>query len=208
MRSSESASGLREVRGGRPPQFEAIQVQASALADTVSAYLLDNPEPDELNALLKQLFEVVQQVADQPALKLPSDPLTLLTDSQLGRALNGLGDDMVRIRETDGALFSVMPLGRKRGRLYPAFQAWEGIAGNRLAQVLSSLRGLDGDTQLQFFSERCADLEGLTPVEMLSGKLLEERSISGPATASLNRGVGIRIGRVMVAARTFFQKNT
>jgi len=208
MQRPENVGVLRDLRGGRPPQFDSIKVQAGALAGSVSAFLLEHPEAGERTAALQSLLEAAQRVVDQPAPKLLGNPLTLLTAAQFGRALNGLGDDMVRLREKDGSIFSVMPLGRKRGRLYPAFQAWEGIAGSRLAQVLSCLRGLDGDSQLQFFAEQRSDLENLTPVEMLSGKALDGRQISDEAEAALDRGVGTRLGQVMQAARAFFQKNT
>ena len=77
----------------------------------------------------------------------------------------------MRVRERAGELFSVLRTGRKRGREYPAFQAWSGIAGKPLAKVLAALGSASGAVAYGFFTSPTDLLGGVTPIEVLIGKL-------------------------------------
>jgi len=97
------------------------------------------------------------------------DPSAPLSAAELGRALGGLSDETVRLRERAGELFSILRPGRKRGREYPAFQAWPGISGEPLAALLKALGRPTGTVAYGFFTSRNELLAGLTPVEVLLG---------------------------------------
>lgn len=84
----------------------------------IFAILSENPDYQDAEIDLPALSLTLQRLAARDAELPRSDPLRLLTAVQLGQDLEGLSDDMVRLREKDGALFSVLPVGRLRGRLY------------------------------------------------------------------------------------------
>jgi hypothetical protein len=99
------------------------------------------------------------------------DASALLSAAQLGKALGDLGDEIVRVRERAGELFSILRPGRKRGREYPAFQAWPGVAGQPLVRTLAALGPASSADAYSFFTSPTALLCGLTPVEALLGQL-------------------------------------
>lgn len=103
------------------------------------------------------------------------DPAAPLSAAQLGQALGGLSDETVRLRERAGELFSILRPGRKRGREYPAFQAWAGISGKPLARLLQALGRPNGTVAYGFFTSRTDLLAGLTPVEVLLGETADSR---------------------------------
>ena len=117
------------------------------------------------------------------------DASALLSAAQLGKALGDLGDEIVRVRERAGELFSVLRPGRKRGREYPAFQAWPGVAGQPLARTLTALGPVSSAHVYSFFTSPTSLLCGLTPVEALLGKL----------TARTDPGLGLD-AQVLLAA--------
>lgn len=98
------------------------------------------------------------------------DPAAPLSAAELGQALGGLSDETVRLRERAGELFSILRPGRKRGREYPAFQAWTGISGKPLTTLLQALGRPNGTVAYGFFTSRTDLLAGLTPVEVLLGE--------------------------------------
>lgn len=110
--------------------------------------------------------EIVSEQARQ--LYESRDPTEALSAAELAKAL-GVSDETVRNREQAGELFSVMRPGRKRGREYPAFQAWEGIAGEPLKQILAALGGPSGPAAYAFFTSPADTLAGLSPIEALLG---------------------------------------
>jgi len=83
------------------------------------------------------------------------------------------------------------------------FQALEGIVGEPLAGVLATLGGLAGERQLTFFRERRDDLEGLTPVEVLLGHILEQKEVTKAAASLTISHPRTRHGAVLTAAEHF-----
>jgi len=138
-----------------------------------------------------------------PAMALAADPLEPLTARALGDALGDLSEDTVRHRERQGKLFSVTRPGRKRGREYPAFQAWPEIAGDPLEQVLSPLTGQEGPALYGFFSSTNDLLANLTPIEVLVGRLTTPRAIDGSAEALLAASPDERRTAAATAAQTY-----
>lgn len=199
---------VRSLRGGRRARFKDVRAKAAELAADLRGILLENPGYQDAEIDLQALSLTLQRLATRDAELPRSDPLRLLTAAQLGQDLQGLSDDMVRLREKDGVLFSVLPAGRLRGRLYPAFQAWDGIVGEPLAYVLGFLRGLAGDQHLAFFGRPNADLQMLTPIEVMLGQLLEPRDLSDAGMAILHQGLRRRLDHVAACADRFRQTTT
>jgi hypothetical protein len=131
------------------------------------------------------------------------DPFEALSAADLSLRLGGLVAETVRLRERRHALFSTLPPGRERGREYPAFQAWPGVAGAPLRQVLRALNQPDGAAAYGFFSSTAPELEGLTPVEALCGQLVEHRPLGVGAQALLAADADMRLDAICGAARVY-----
>ena len=101
---------------------------------------------------------------------LPGDPMERLTAAQLGEALGGLDVNVVVQLERERKVFSV-PEADWRVRVYPAFQAWPGVAGEPLATVLAALEAAEEDDIYFFFAGQQPDLGTMTPVEVLYGRV-------------------------------------
>ena len=127
------------------------------------------------------------------------DPAAPLTAAELGIRL-GLGDESVRQRERARKLFSILRPGRKRGREYPAFQAWPGVAGEPLERSLAALAPADGSVAYLFFTSLTDELGGLSPVEVLLGKPLSARRLEPDTTQLLNAPKEERLFAVEKAA--------
>jgi hypothetical protein len=138
-----------------------------------------------------------------PVIAPAADPLEPLTARELGDALGDLSEDTVRNRERQGKLFSVTRPGRKRGREYPAFQAWPEIAGDPLEQVLSPLTGQEGPALYGFFSSPNDLLANLTPIEVLAGKRTTSRALDKGAEALLAASPDERRAAAATAAQTY-----
>lgn len=207
MTHAGKAPLVRDLRGGRRLESRDLRTQAASLAAEIREILSKNPDlrDDEIN--LEELWATLNRLADRGVALSPADPMRLLTARQLGQELHGLSEDMVWVREKDGALFSVLPAGRRRGRLYPAFQAMDGVVGEPLARVLSTLAELPGERQLSFFRQRCGDLEGLTPVEVMLGHALEQRELTQAAAALAVSQPRTRHAAVLRAAKHFCRES-
>jgi len=134
-------------------------------------------------------------------------PDTLLSASELGKALGGVSDQTVRLREKAGELFSILRPGRRRGAEYPAFQAWPGIAGEPLSRVLSALAPpgggrASGALAYTFFTSRTELLAGLSPVEVLTGQASTTRPLSDDQRELVNAPAASRLEAVERAAST------
>lgn len=130
-----------------------------------------------------------------------ADPVRPLSAAELGQALGGLGDETVRQRERAGELFSILRPGRKRGREYPAFQAWSGIAGDPLVRVLAALDGVSATVVYGFFTSPTDLLGGLTPIEALLGRPTSNRDLAPQAREWLATAPEDRLAAVVEAAR-------
>jgi hypothetical protein len=113
-------------------------------------------------------------IASTMTRQLVGEPEKLIPASELAAMLQ-LSEEAVRLRLQSGKLIAILSAGRERGRGYPAFQAWEGIAGAPLERILLACGyegpGKAGDAALafQFFISRNDLLGGFTPVEVLTG---------------------------------------
>jgi len=108
-------------------------------------------------------------------------PFELLDARALGRALGDIPGDEVAMRRARGELFAVSVQSQGVDRLYPAFQAWSGINGAPLRQVLQALGPeVDDAGALIFFMTRSEDSGHLTPVEVLRGH-------AGPGAGTLSK---------------------
>lgn len=148
--------------------------------------------------------------APMSAVTVAGDPMAPLSAAELGGHLH-IGDEAVRHRERAGELFSVLRPGRKRGREYPAFQAWPEMAeetspaGAVLHQVLRELGApkTDGAALYGFFAARNDLLGDLTPVEVLAGHLCTPRALDDELAQLLASPAERRVLAVVSAARAY-----
>jgi hypothetical protein len=134
------------------------------------------------------------------------DPMALLSAVELGRALDGVSDETVRLRARQGELFSVLKTGRKRGSGYPAFQAWPGIAGTTLTSVLAELgypASVDGAGAHGFFASVTDLLGDLSPVEVLTGAPSAARPLGRAGRTLLASSPQERLKAVVAAAQAY-----
>jgi hypothetical protein len=129
-----------------------------------------------------------------------------LSAIELGQLLH-VSDQTVRGRERAGELFSILRPGRRRGVEYPGFQAWPEISGAPLAKTLAALTPPDGGRvsgtlAYGFFTTRTELLGGLTPLEVMMGRLLTARAIDADVQALLDADAAARLAAVEGAART------
>ena len=150
---------------------------------------------------LKRAIDGVQgDIALHASAPPTADPTQPLSATELGQALGGRSDETVRQRERAGELFSVLRPGRKRGREYPAFQAWPGIAGAPLAGVLSALGAVGGSVAYGFFTSPTDLLGGLTPIEAMLGRLTSSRNVASETRGLLTAPQEERLTAVVKAA--------
>ena len=131
---------------------------------------------------------------------LSQDPMLSVNAAEIGAALGGIGEDTVRVREQSRELFSIIRPGGSRQREYPVFQSWPSVTSAGLKQVLDALRPLDSTDLYGFFAERSDLLAGLTPVEILAGRLARARPTEPEAGALLMSPVPVRLKAVVAAA--------
>lgn len=120
---------------------------------------------------------------------------------ELGAALGNFDSAAVCREEQAGRLFSVVR-GETGRREYPAFQAWLGIAGTPLCQVLDQLGEISSTDIYGFFAGMTDMLEGLTPIEVLTGKLIAARRLDEDAHDLLALPCECRLTVVMNYAQT------
>lgn len=139
----------------------------------------------------------------------PDDqPMHHLTATEIGFELH-LGDQMVNKLRQDGYLYGYLPNGRKRGRVYPAFQAWAGIYGEPLRQVLQAFEGAKGSALDDFFAGESLYLGGITPVEALLGQpFLHRGESSGLAAEVLSLPPAQRLDHVIAAAKDWDRRRS
>lgn len=221
LRSPVVGKPYKRIRTSRDLQRQARENLREALAqsDRLESFLVDSGIPEATLAVFKAWFKLqtvveVAQLPEAAPTAAPSSAGDAVTAAALENAFEPLSAEQlgerlsvvaatVRQREQDHALFSTLPPGRERGRLYPAFQAWPDIAGAPLRQALQALGQPDGGTAWGFFASASPELEGLSPVEVLSGKLSRQRTLSPGAQALLGATPEIRRDAVEGAAEAF-----
>lgn len=130
-------------------------------------------------------------------------PMRHLTAAEIGYELH-LGDQMVNRLRLAGHLYGYLPDGRRRGRVYPAFQAWGGIFGEPLHQVLLAIGEAEDGQIDDFFDGDIPALGGITPVEALLGRaFLHRGEPSGQAGEVLGQSPAQRLARVVDAAKAW-----
>lgn len=199
------------------PIERALQKSSAAHIKALSRAGLDAPIVDLLRSWVEvivdartlqrqlefqRLAQAFQPKSEQQAVQtLGEDPVAALTAAELGAALGGLGDETVRQRERAGKLFSILRPGRKRGREYPAFQAWPEVAGEALESTLVALGGAGGTAAYGFFTSPTDLLGGLTPIETLIGRLTSTRAVAPESRSLLAAPAAARREAVLQAAR-------
>ena len=129
------------------------------------------------------------------------DPEEMVTAAELALRLGNLSDETVRQREKKGQLFSILRPGRKRGREYPAFQAWAEIVGHPLEEVMAALGDSRASLAYGFFLSPNVALGDLTPLEVMTGKAALPHSSSGPGKQLLDSPTDVRRAAVVEAAK-------
>ena len=197
IKKTSEAHAKALSQAGVPP--DVLELLQSWVEVTVDARIVQR------HLQLRRAIEDVQEgAAQREAQDSSADPAQPLSASELGQALGGLSDETVRVRERAGELFSVLRPGRKRGREYPAFQAWSGIAGKPLAEVLAALGSTtSGTVAYGFFTSPTDLLGGLTPIEALIGKLTNPRNLEPEVQQLLSDDAVERLKAVEHAARAY-----
>jgi hypothetical protein len=157
-----------------------------------------------LQAQLDQLREKLDRATHTTAIPAPPKrrEIELLDATQFGAAL-GVGDATVRQRERKREIFGYLPGHRQRGRVYPSFQLWEGVAGEPLKRLLLALGDEPSGRDATFFAAINQDLIGSTPVEVLIGERLTDRDDPRAALDLLKLPPERRLQAVLAAARKF-----
>lgn len=120
--------------------------------------------------------EALTDMATTVARQLVGEPGKLISGGEIAEML-GVSEEAVRQRHQAGKLIAILSAGRERGRGFPIFQAWDGIAGAPLEQIVGALgyegpgqgKAVDAAEAFQFFTSRNELLGGFTPVEVLTG---------------------------------------
>lgn len=136
-----------------------------------------------------------------------ADPVAPLSAAELG-VLLGESEQSVRSRENSGELFSIWRASRNRGQEYPTFQAWPGVVGDSLTQILAALVPLGqphpvgGTAAYGFFTSPTDLLGGLSPLELLLGRVIGSRHVDRHAIQALQGDHPTRLELVIETART------
>lgn len=157
--NSRSSFAATDLLMGHTATLEAVQLR-SLFEDIVQE--------------LVSTKSALTQLATSVTRELVGEPGKLVSGNELAQML-GISEEAVRQRHQAGKLIAILTEGRERGRGFPIFQAWEGIAGATLEQVLKAIgydgpgSSVDAAEAFQFFVSRNELLGGFTPVEVLTG---------------------------------------
>lgn len=189
QRIIEARTILEEEIGAKV--LDALQVFVDArikarLAEFFSGAVEAESSPNTIQSMLHLVEEEIR------------DPFATQTATEIGEQL-GVSEEAVQQLEASGELFSIMRPGG-RGREYPAFQAWDGIAGKALADILRLLQPASGAMAFGFFSGKTMDLEDCAPIEILLGKLLAKRPLRQTAHKLLQASYDERLAYVQGSA--------
>lgn len=155
--------------------------------------------------------EALSELATSTAKELVGQPGRLVPGVALADMLQ-ISEEAVRQRHQAGKLIAILQSGRERGRGFPVFQAWAGVAGAPLEQILGALgyrgpaastggNGVDAADVYQFFIGRNEMLGGFTPVEALTGAGVHDASDT-EAAEFLAQAHADRLALVMGVARS------
>lgn len=211
VRTLDLTHRIQEARANAQRAKDLLQqVQRTAGLPTTVLVSLESWLELEVDARVMEQYLEFQRLVDVTAPEVgfqldvaAADPVEPLTAAALGQALGDLSDETVRARERAGELFSILRPGRKRGREYPAFQAWTGIAGEPLAQVLEILRAHSGTAAYGFFTSPNRELASLTPIELMIGGITHPRELPHDAGVLLEAPNTERLESVLAAAQGY-----
>jgi len=204
LQAAEGQRRLRKLQRELPAELKGAGLNADqvlAIEKLIELEVIRRVAP-----YLQQVFgrltpPVVDPTAAQgPAHRSGSRPFELLSANEFGHRL-GLSDESVRLRERSGEVFSVIEPGRKRGRRYPEFQLWPGLAGEPLKRILGRLPGIDGASLYQFFTSPAMELAGLSPLQVLT--TIDTEAAGAEAAELLREPVERRLAAVESAAESF-----
>lgn len=155
-------------------------------------------------ALQQRRAGLSRRIAENRASAGQLDTSEMLSAAKLAERMS-LGEESVRSRERQRAMFAILPHGRERGKVYPAFQIWEGIQGAPLKQVLEALGELDGTQVYGFFTSPHELLGMQTPIEVLIGRATTFRE-SAKGEALFERSPDERLKTVVDVARLYAEQ--
>jgi hypothetical protein len=155
-------------------------------------------------ALQQRRTGINRRIAEYRARAGHLDTSEMLSAAELAERMS-LGEESVRSRERQRAMFAILPHGRERGKVYPAFQIWEGIQGAPLKQVLKALGELGGTEAYGFFTSPNELLGMQTPIEVLIGRPTTSRE-SAKGAALLKRSPDERLKTVVDVARLYVEQ--
>lgn len=216
LHTSQTAPGVRQAMERLNQRYRDLLMRqglAEKLIETIDEWLEVKAEAHALQRDLERArvaLATPAPAAPAGAVTVAGDPMAPLSAAELGGHLY-IGDEAVRHRERAGELFSVLRPGRKRGREYPAFQAWPAMAeesspaGPALQRVLRELGApkTDGAALYGFFAARNDLLGHLTPVEVLAGHLCVPRDLDDELALLLRSPTERRVLAVVSAARAY-----
>jgi hypothetical protein len=191
-------------------RISALGLISEAQSDALAASGIEPAVTELLRSFVESTVDrrvlehhVHRHLAPTPVPLWHEDPIRPLSAVELGQALGGLTDETVRNREREGSVFAILRPGRKRGREYPAFQSWPGIAGEPLATVLATLKPLSSTHCYGFFVSPTELLGGLTPIEALMGRLTTPRGLDEETLGFLKSEASERLDAVLSAAKDY-----
>ena len=199
--AAEGQRRMRKLQRELPAELKGAGLNADqvlAIEKLIELEVIRRVEP----YLLEVFARLTTPVAEPRAAQAPARrPPELLSANEFGHRL-GLSDESVRLRERAGELFSVIEPGRRRGRRYPEFQLWPGLAGEPLKRILARLAGVDGASAYQFFTSPAMELAGLSPLQVLS-TATDPQAGATEAAALLREPAERRLAAVESAAESF-----
>ncbi|RDU97935.1 hypothetical protein DWV00_15465 [Trinickia dinghuensis] len=165
-------------------------------AGTDRRVLVSKPVRQMLEARLTELL--MRQGAKDGAADRPSLPVTKLSPEEV-IALTGMSKTTL-YRGDHTKFYSVIPMGMKNGRAYPAWQ-FVGNVPSLLPRVLEIL-GRKSRIQVNtFFVTENDALNELSPAEVLAGLAFEDRGTVAPEQSRmLSRSESARLNKVTALA--------
>jgi hypothetical protein len=170
IKHSEESHADALARAGM--SAEAVRIMRSWLETVRVGNLLQS----ELQVTRMAVLSKSEQSQAESVPMFDHDPNETLGVAEFSKLL-GVSAETVRRREGEGKVIAFLGSHRKRGRAYPVFQTWAGISGEPLVEVLSHLSG-SGAEAFAFFTGINESLAGLTPIEVLLGKLTSARDVA------------------------------
>ena len=137
---------------------------------------------------------------------LAADPVAPMHEYQLVSFLGLQSASELRSVEAGGTVICISRPARGIAREYPAFQAWPDIAGEPLLRIIAALSSYERSASADaygFFTSSDDLLGYLSPIEVLTGRLLRPRAIDSEVMKLLEAPSEQRREAVIEAAEAF-----